>query len=187
MSRIGRRTIAIPSQVTVSQQGPTVAMEGPKGKAVVTVPQELSVSLKDNCLQVQRANDLKPVKALHGLYRALLANSIQGVSEGFRKELEVVGVGYRAEVKGKQLNLYVGFSHTVQLPIPEGITIETPKPTMIIVKGADRQLVGQIAANIKRIAPPEPYKGKGIRYVGQSIRRKAGKAATGAKGGKTAA
>lgn len=186
MSRIGRAPIVIPNQVKVVQQGATIAFEGPKGKASVTLPPTLSAAVAENRLQLQRANDLKPVKALHGLYRALLANSVHGVTEGFRKDLEVVGVGYRAEVKGKQLNVYAGFSHPVQLPIPEGLTIETPKPTSIVVKGSDKQQVGQFAANIRQVAPPEPYKGKGIKYAGEAIRRKAGKAATGAKGAKTA-
>jgi len=186
MSRIGRAPIAIPTQVKVAQTGATLAVEGPKGTSSVTLPQELSATVQDGTVQIQRANDEKHVKALHGLYRALVANSVRGVTDGFRKDLEVVGVGYRAEVKGASLNLYVGFSHPVAIPIPTGITIETPKPTNITVKGIDRQLVGQIAANIRRVAPPEPYKGKGIRYAGEAIRRKAGKAATGAKGGKAA-
>ncbi len=182
MSRIGRAPITVPTNVKVSQQGAKLALEGPKGKLSVTLPDVLTASTKDGKIVIARANDLKPVKAMHGLYRALTANMVKGVTDGFTKELEVVGVGYRAQVQGKQLSLTVGFSHPVLLPIPEGITIETPKPTTIIVKGADRQVVGQIAANIRRVAPPEPYKGKGIKYAGEVIRRKAGKAATGAKG-----
>ena len=182
MSRIGRMPIAIPERVKVAQQGAQIAMEGPNGKLALTLPAELSAAVQDGKIVVQRASDLKPVKALHGLYRALLANMARGVSEGFTKELEVVGIGYRAQVQGKELVLHVGFSHPVRMPIPEGITIQAPKPTTIIVKGVDRQLVGQVAANIRRVAPPEPYKGKGIKYVGEVIRRKAGKAATGAKG-----
>ncbi len=186
MSRIGRAPIAIPTQVKIAQTGATLAVEGPKGKSSVTLPQELSATIQDGKVQLQRANDEKHVKALHGLYRALLANSVRGVTDGFQKDLEIVGVGYRAEVKNNVLHLYVGFSHVVQMPIPMGITIETPKPTNITVKGIDRQLVGQVAANIRHVAPPEPYKGKGIKYAGEMIRRKAGKAATGAKGGKAA-
>jgi large subunit ribosomal protein L6 len=183
MSRIGRTPIAIPGGVKVAQQGTKLAVEGPKGKLALTVPAELSATIKDGVVTFARSTDLKSVKALHGLYRALAANMVKGVAEGFVKELEVVGVGYRAQVQGKNLSLSVGFSHPVVLPIPEGITIDAPKPTIIIVKGADKQLVGQVAANIRRVAPPEPYKGKGIKYAGEQIRRKAGKAATGAKGG----
>ena len=182
MSRLGRIPIAIPDRVKVAQQGAQVAVEGPNGKLSLTLPAELSASVQEGKLVVQRANELKPVKAMHGLYRALLANMLRGVSEGFTKELEMSGVGYRAQVQGQELSLHVGFSHPVKMPIPEGITIQTPKPTTLIVKGSDRQLVGQLAANIRRVAPPEPYKGKGIKYAGEQIRRKAGKAATGAKG-----
>ena len=167
----------------VRQDGSQLAFEGPKGKLSVALPQGLSASVQGSALLIQRASDLKQVKALHGLYRALAANAVRGITEGFSRELEVIGVGYRAQAKGNTLELYVGFSHLVQFPIPEGITVETPKQTVVIVKGIDRQLVGQVAANIRRIAPPEPYKGKGIRYAGEVIRRKAGKAATGAKSG----
>ena len=159
-----------------------MTVEGPKGKLTTTLPATLSASVKDGALLVQRANDLKMVKGLHGLHRALVANMVRGVSEGFVKELEIIGIGYRAQVQGKHLELFVGYSHPVKIPIPEGMTIETPKQTIVVVKGADKQLVGQVAANIRHVAPPEPYKGKGIRYLGESIRRKAGKAATGAKG-----
>ena len=182
MSRIGRIPIPIPDKVKLTQEGSTLSLEGPKGKFAMTLPQGLSVSIKDSHVLVQRASDDKQTKALHGLYRALLANAVRGVTEGFSKELEIVGVGYRAQLQGKQLTLHVGYSHPVVLPIPDGVTIETPKPTAIVVKGIDKQLVGHMAATIRRVARPEPYKGKGIRYVGESIRRKAGKAATGAKG-----
>ena len=183
MSRIGRNPVAIPEKVKVAQDGATILIEGPKGKLSTVVPSDLSISIKENQILVTRKGDLKPVKALHGLYRAWVANMVHGVTEGFSRELEVIGVGYRAQAQGKTLDLNVGFSHVVKFPIPDGITIETPKPTIIIVKGIDKQLVGQVAANIRRVAPPEPYKGKGIKYAGEVIRRKAGKAATGAKGG----
>ena len=186
MSRIGRSPIALPSSVNVKQEQAHLNFEGPKGKLSLTLPTPLSATLKDRQLQIQRSSEEKSVKALHGLYRALAANMVRGVSEGFSKELEVVGVGYRAQAQNKQLTLQVGFSHPVQVPIPEGITIETPKPTTILIKGSDKQVVGQLAATIRRIAPPEPYKGKGIKYAGEVIRRKAGKAATGAKGAKGA-
>ena len=181
MSRIGRIPVQIPERVKVAQSGQALSFEGPKGKLALTLPPVLSASVQEGHVQLQRSSDQKPVKALHGLYRALVANHVRGVAEGFNKELEVVGVGYRAQAQGKFLELHVGFSHPVKMAIPEGVTIETPKPTTIIVKGVDRHLVGQVAANIRRVAPPEPYKGKGIRYAGEVIRRKAGKAATGAK------
>ena len=130
-------------------------------------------------LKVARTGEESSDKAIHGLYRALIANMVQGVVSGFSKELEIVGVGYRAQLQGKQLSLSVGFSHPVVVPVPEGITVEVPKPTMVVVRGSDKQLVGQFAANLRGIAPPEPYKGKGIKYAGEVIRRKAGKAATG--------
>ena len=170
------------SGVNVAVSGSTVAFEGAKGKLSFTLPAELSAVVKDGTLQIQRANDLKATRALHGLYRALASNAVRGLTEGFSKELEISGVGYRAQAQGKQLNLYVGFSHPVTIEIPQGLTVEAPKPTTVIVKGVDRALVGQMAANIRAVATAEPYKGKGIRYVGEIIRRKAGKAATGAKG-----
>ena len=183
MSRIGRAPIAIPSGVAVTVSGSTVAFESSKGKLSITLSAELSATLAEGVLQMQRANDLKTTRALHGLSRALAANAIKGLTDGFSKELEISGVGYRAQAQGKQLSLYVGFSHPVIMEVPQTISVETPKPTTVIVKGVDRALVGQIAANIRAVSPAEPYKGKGIRYAGEIIRRKAGKAATGAKGG----
>ena len=179
MSRIGRAPVSIPSGVKVTQDGQRLLVEGPKGTLPITLPSELSVKITDQVLQVARGNEEQPVRALHGLYRALIANMVQGVVTGFSKELEIVGVGYRAQVQGKQLSLSVGFSHPVVVAIPEGLTVEAPKPTMLIVKGFDKHLVGQFAATLRRIAPPEPYKGKGIKYAGEVVRRKAGKAATG--------
>lgn len=183
MSRVGRVPITIPTQVKVNQQGATLLFEGPKGKLDLTVPTTLSATVEQGRVQFTRANDLKPVKALHGLYRALAANIVRGVTEGFQKDLEISGVGYRAEIKNKQLVIHAGYSHPVPLAIPQGLSVETPKPTQIVVKGIDKHLVGQFAATVRRVAPPEPYKGKGIKYAGEVIRRKAGKAATGAKGG----
>ena len=179
MSRIGRAPVAIPSGVNVKQDGARLLVEGPKGKLAITIPPAISVKLSGQQVEVARSSDEKAVKALHGLSRALIANMVSGVVTGFSKELEIVGVGYRAQLKGKQLELSVGFSHPVLVPIPEGITVEVPKPTNLVIKGFDKQLVGQFAANIRHIAPPEPYKGKGIKYAGEVIRRKAGKAATG--------
>ena len=179
MSRIGRAPIAIPSGVKVTQDGSALLIEGAKGRLSIALPSLITVRIAGQQLEVTRRGDESASRALHGLYRALIHNMVQGVVNGFSKELEISGVGYRAQLQGKQLSLSVGFSHPVLIPIPEGITVEIPKPTNILVKGFDKQLVGQFAANIRRIAPPEPYKGKGIKYAGETIRRKAGKAATG--------
>ena len=179
MSRIGRAPVTIPSGVKVTHEGQQVLVEGPKGKLSLAIPTPITISATDQVVTVQRMGEDKSVRALHGLCRALLANMVQGVTTGFQKELEVVGVGYRAQAQAKQLTLSVGFSHPVNIQVPEGLTVETPKPTQIIVKGVDKHLVGQFAATIRRVAPPEPYKGKGIKYVGEIVRRKAGKAATG--------
>ena len=179
MSRIGRAPVQVPAGVKARQEGSQVLIEGPKGKLSVSLPPTISVTLSAQEIQVKRASDEQADRALHGLYRALIANMVHGVVSGFSKELEISGVGYRALLKGKQLEVSVGFSHPVIVPIPEGITVEVPKPTSVVVKGYDKHLVGQFAANIRRIAPPEPYKGKGIKYAGEVIRRKAGKAATG--------
>ena len=178
-SRIGRAPVPIPSGAKVTQEGQRLAVEGPKGALSLDLPKAMSVRIANGALTVTPTREGEGVRALHGLYRALIANMVQGVVTGFSKELEIVGVGYRAQLQGKQLSMQVGFSHPVIVPIPQGITIEVPKPTTVIVKGADRQLVGQFTANLRRIAPPEPYKGKGIKYVDETIRRKAGKAATG--------
>lgn len=180
MSRIGRAPIAIPPGVKVSIQGNAVNMEGPKGKLSIVVPDSLKIKLEQQQLSVEVPSGDTLLKPMHGLYRALLNNMVQGVLAGFSKELEIVGVGYRAQMQGKQLSLSVGFSHPVLVDIPQGITVEVPKPTVVVIKGYDKQLVGQFAANLRRIAPPEPYKGKGIKYANEVIRRKAGKAATGA-------
>ena len=186
MSRIGRAPVALPSGVKTKQEGASLLVEGPKGTLSIALPPAINVSVEAQQLTVSRAGEEASDKAIHGLYRALIANMVQGVVSGFSKELEIVGVGYRAQLQGKQLSLSVGFSHPVVVPVPEGITVEVPKPTTVIVKGSDKQLVGQFAANLRRIAPPEPYKGKGIKYAGEVIRRKAGKAATGT-GAKAAA
>ncbi|PIQ84510.1 MAG: 50S ribosomal protein L6 [Candidatus Omnitrophica bacterium CG11_big_fil_rev_8_21_14_0_20_63_9] len=179
MSRIGRAPIAIPSGVKVTQQDSTVRVEGPKGKLSFTLPSPITIKLDGQQVKVE-CPEGSEAGALHGLSRALLANMVQGVTSGFSKEMEIVGVGYRAQLQGKQLALSVGLTHQVIMPIPEGLTVEVPKPTSVIVKGADKQQVGQFAATMRRAAPPEPYKGKGIKYAGEVIRRKAGKAATGA-------
>ena len=180
MSRIGRAPVVIPAGVTVKQEGASLRIEGAKGKLAIRLPAEIQAAVTEKEIQVKRSSDEPSQRALHGLYRALINNMVQGVLNGFSKELEISGVGYRAQLTGKQLSLSVGFSHPVVVAIPEGLTVEVPKPTIVIIKGYDKQLVGQFAANLRRIAPPEPYKGKGIKYAGEIIRRKAGKAATGA-------
>lgn len=179
MSRVGRAPIAIASGVNVQLEGQRVRVEGPKGKLSLDVPAGITPRIDGQQLRVESPGTSSSSKMLHGLYRALLANMVHGVASGFAKDLEIVGVGYRAQLQAKQLTLHVGFSHPVIVPIPEGITVEVPKPTSVVVKGCDKQLVGQFATNLRRIAPPEPYKGKGIKYAGEVIRRKAGKAATG--------
>jgi large subunit ribosomal protein L6 len=179
MSRIGRKPVAIPSGVSVTIGAAEVTVKGPKGALSLHVPEVCKVSQEGNTLVVARAGDEKSARAAHGTTRAHLNNMVKGVTAGFAKELEIVGVGYKAEVKGKMLTLTIGFSHAVEYPAPEGITIEAPEPTKIRVSGIDRQKVGQAAAEIRAFRAPEPYKGKGIKYVGEHIERKAGKAAVG--------
>jgi large subunit ribosomal protein L6 len=179
MSRIGKKPVAIPDNVTVTVDGSTVKVKGPKGELTRQFRPEMKIAQEDGRLLVGRPSDSKEHRALHGLTRALLANMILGVTQGYRKTLEIVGVGYRAEKKGEKLVLSVGYSHTVEYPQPKGITISTSSPTVVVVEGIDKQMVGQVAAEIRAVRPPEPYKGKGIRYQGEQVRRKAGK--TGAK------
>lgn len=181
MSRVGRKPILIPKGVTVAVEGQAVRVEGPKGKLSRVVPAALTVSLQDSRLLVQRSSDHRTVRALHGLTRALLANMVQGVTEGFEKKLEIVGIGYRAQLQGKALQLALGYSHPVIFPLPEGIQAEVDKQTSVTIRGADKELVGQTAAKLRALRKPDPYKGKGIRYVGEMIRRKVGKKAAAAK------
>jgi large subunit ribosomal protein L6 len=176
MSRIGRKPIPVPGGVTVTIDGTTVTVKGPKGTLTRTFRPEMTITQEDGRLLVARPSDDKSHRALHGLTRALLANMVLGVTEGFRRALDIVGVGYRAEKRGTVLVLNVGYSHQVQYPQPEGINITTPAPTTVVIEGIDKQLVGQVAAEIRSVRPPEPYKGKGIRYQGEQVRRKAGKA-----------
>jgi len=175
MSRIGKNPIEIPKAVKAKLEGNVVAIEGPKGKLTQKLHEHISVEIKENQIFVKRSSDSKFDKSLHGLSRTLIANMIKGVTEGFSKELEIQGVGYKGQAQGKELVLNLGFSHPINFSIPEGITIKTPKPTQIAIEGIDKQLVGETAAKIRRFYPPEPYKGKGIRYVGEYVRRKAGK------------
>jgi large subunit ribosomal protein L6 len=176
MSRIGNKPVAIPSGVTVTVDGNTVKVKGPKGELTQEFRSEVKVVVNDGKVTVERSGDEKSVKALHGLYRALIANMVQGVTGGYKKTLEIVGVGYKAEKKGKSLVLNVGYSHPVSYAEPAGITLSAPSPTVVVIEGTDKQKVGQVAAELRDVRPPEPYKGKGIRYQGEQVRRKAGKA-----------
>jgi large subunit ribosomal protein L6 len=175
MSRVGKKPVDIPNNVKVNLDGKTIKVEGPKGKLEERVHQRMNVEVKDNQVIVTRPSDNKLDKSLHGLTRSLIQNMMIGVTEGYKKELEIQGVGLRAQVQGKKLNLQLGFSHPVNYDIPQGITIVTPKPTQIEITGIDKQLVGEVAAEIRHYYKPEPYKGKGIRYKGEHVRRKAGK------------
>ena len=175
MSRIGRKPITIPSSVKVGVAQGTVSVEGPKGKLQLKVHPRMKVGLKDNALLVERPTDIRTDRALHGLTRSLLQNMVRGVTEGYSKTLEIEGVGYRAQVTGRKLVLSLGFSHPVEYQIPEGVDVKAPKQTQLVVSGSDRQKVGQVAADIRGFHEPEPYKGKGIHYTGEVIRRKQGK------------
>ena len=177
MSRIGKAPITVPSGVEVEIQGRQVAIKGPKGELDIEVPVDITVRQDGDEILVERSDDERRNRALHGLTRSLVNNMVLGVSEGFSKELEIVGVGYRAAAKGSALELQLGFSHPVNVEAPDGITFDVPEPTRIIVSGIDKQVVGQVAADIRSYRKPEPYKGKGVRYLGEHVARKAGKAA----------
>ena len=177
MSRIGRAPIPVPDGVNIKISGQHVTVTGPKGELEHTVVQPIAIEQAEGELRVTRPTDRGPHRALHGLTRTLVANMVQGVTDGFVKELELVGVGYRAALRGQALELAVGYSHPVSMEPPAGITFEVPVPTQIVVRGIDKQAVGQVAAQIREVRPPEPYKGKGIRYSGEQIRRKVGKRA----------
>ncbi len=179
MSRIGRMPIAVPAGVDVKIDGSTVTVKGPKGTLTRTVSSNITVTLDNGVITVTRPNDLKENRALHGLTRTLIANMVQGVNEGFKKELEINGIGYRAAKQGKDLVLNIGYSHDVIMPEKDGITVEVPAPNKIIISGPDKQKVGQFAAEVRGKRPPEPYKGKGIKYIDEVIRRKEGKAGKG--------
>lgn len=176
MSRVGRMPIDIPAGVNVNLDGHVITVKGPKGELTRTLHPDMKITVADNVITVERPSDEKEHRALHGLTRALVANMVTGVTEGFKKELEIVGVGYRAQMKGKKLALTLGFSHPLELDAPEGITVECPSATTIVVSGANNETVGEFAAKIRGYRLPEPYKGKGIRYAGERVRRKAGKA-----------
>lgn len=177
MSRIGKKPIPIPKGVNVEKANGVLKVSGPKGELSTKVHPRIEVEITTDSVLVKRKSDSRMDKALHGLWRSLINNMIIGVSQGYSKKLEIVGIGYRAELKGKALVLYLGYSHPIIFIPPDGIKLEVPQPTSIIVSGIDKQLVGQVAAKIRSFRPPEPYKGKGIRYEGEVIRMKAGKAA----------
>jgi large subunit ribosomal protein L6 len=175
MSRIGKKAVAIPSGVTVTLQGQTVTVKGPKGQLAWTVSDEIEVKQEGAELTFVPRNDTQRAKGMWGLSRTLIGNMVEGVTKGYEETLELVGVGYRAAMKGQALSMQLGFSHDVDIPPPAGIAFAVPKQTEVRVSGIDKQLVGEVAARIRRIRPPEPYKGKGVRYAGEKVRRKEGK------------
>jgi large subunit ribosomal protein L6 len=177
MSRIGRKPIPVPEAVTVELAPGRVAVKGPKGELTQSHSIDMAIEQGDGLITVQRPTDRGEHRALHGLTRSLIANMVEGVTDGFEKRLEIQGVGYRAQLKGKNLELALGYSHPVSIEAPDGIEFEVPQPTEIIIRGIDKQLVGQVAADIRKRRPPEPYKGKGIRYRGEHVLRKVGKRA----------
>ena len=176
MSRIGKLPIAVPKGVTVTVDGNTVRVKGPKGELTRTVARDMAVAVENDTVTVTRPSDDPTHKSLHGLTRTLVANMVEGVTRGYQKQLEISGVGYKAEVRPYGLQLSLGFSHQIQYKAPAGIKLTAPQPTQIFIDGADKEIVGQVAAEIRNLRPPEPYKGKGIKYQGEQVRRKAGKA-----------
>ena len=175
MSRIGNKAVAVPSGVTANVEGQTIKVKGPKGALQVVLDDDVTVKMDKGAISVDPRNDTKRARSLWGTSRTLVANLVTGVTKGYEERLEINGVGYRAAVQGKQLNLQLGFSHDINYAIPQGITIATPKPTEIVVSGTDKQQVGQVAAELRGYRPPEPYKGKGVKYAGEYIFRKEGK------------
>jgi large subunit ribosomal protein L6 len=179
MSRVGKKLISIPSGVTIEKKGLDVHVKGPKGALTERIPAEIGVEVDGGVIKFTRPDDRKGSRALHGLARALVANMVSGVSDLFVKELEIQGVGYRADMSGKKLKLLLGFSHPVEIDVPEGLAVSVDRNVIVKIEGIDRQQVGQFAADLRSIRPPEPYKGKGIRYVNEQVRRKVGKAGAG--------
>ncbi|MEH7072378.1 50S ribosomal protein L6 [Neobacillus drentensis] len=175
MSRVGKKPIVIPAGVTVTLNNNTVTVKGPKGELTRTFHSDITINVEENLVTITRPSDIKEHRALHGTTRAVLANMVEGVSTGFSRGLELIGVGYRAQKQGSKLVLNVGYSHPVEIEAEEGLEIEVPANTKIIIKGTDKERVGALAANIRGVRPPEPYKGKGIRYEGEFVRRKEGK------------
>jgi len=176
MSRIGKKPVPIPKGVTVTLDGSKITVKGPKGELSRSLPAAMLVSMKDNEVVVARPSDENEHKALHGLTRTLVANMVEGVTAGFSKQLEIIGVGYKAEQRPYGLQLSLGFSHPIEYRAPAGIKLTAPQPTQVTIEGANKEMVGQVAAEIRSFRPPEPYKGKGIKYAGEQVRRKAGKA-----------
>src|SRR3989442_7494220 len=177
MSRIGRQPVNIPQGVKVPIDGAAVRAEGPKGTLMQPVPAGLSAKLENNQLVISRSGDDRKIRALHGLMRSLVANMVSGVKDGFERKLEIVGIGYRAQTQGRNIQLALGFSHPVIFPLPDGVSVEIEKQTLITLRGADKAVLGQAAANLRDLRRPDPYKGKGIKYAGEVIRRKVGKKA----------
>jgi len=177
MSRIGKKLITLPQGVEVTVDNNTITVKGPKGSLTETFNDDLTIKLDNNELTVERPNETKFMKSIHGTTRALLNNMVVGVSDGFKKQLKMIGVGYRAQLQGKKLVILAGYSNPVEMEIPEGITVEVPKNTDITISGINKQLVGEFSANVRKVRPPEPYLGKGIRYVDEYVRRKEGKTA----------
>ena len=177
MSRIGRKPITLPDGVSVVVRPGLVTVDGPKGQLAQTVPARMKIEERDGEIVVERPTERGEDRALHGLTRSLIANMVEGVTNGFEKRLEIQGVGYRAALRGKDIELQVGYSHPVSIPAPDGIEFEVPVPTQIVVRGNSKQAVGEVAARIRKTRPPEPYKGKGIRYAGEYVQRKVGKRA----------
>ena len=175
MSRIGNKVVVLPQGVEVKQNGNEVTVKGPKGELTRTFSEDIKMNIEGNEVTFTRPNDSKEMKTIHGTTRAIFHNMVVGISEGFQKALELIGVGYRAQLQGSKLVLNVGYSHPVEITAPAGITFEVPSNTQVVVKGISKEAVGEIAANIRGVRPPEPYKGKGIRYVGEYVRRKEGK------------
>jgi len=177
VSRVGKKPIPIAKGVKIERSNGTVKVKGPKGELSVEVKPEITVTIKEEEIVLERPSDSRQHKSMHGLYRALIDSMVTGVTTGYQKKLEIVGVGYRAEMKGQKLSLQLGYSHPILFSLPPEITVEIPAPTQILISGIDKQLVGQVAAKIRSMRPAEPYKGKGIKYEGEYIRRKAGKTA----------
>jgi len=176
MSRIGKRPVELPKNVTAAIDGQKITVKGPKGELHRTLHPAMQIAMEEGRIVVRRPSDESEHKALHGLTRTLVANMVEGVAKGFQKQLEIVGVGYKAEQRPYGLQLALGFSHAVEYRAPQGIKLSAPQPTQVVIEGADKEMVGQVAAEIRGLRPPEPYKGKGIKYVGEHVRRKAGKA-----------
>lgn len=175
MSRIGNKVVVLPAGIEIKQDGNNITVKGPKGELTREFSSDIKMNIEGNEVTFTRPNDSKEMKTIHGTTRANFNNMVVGVSEGFQKALELIGVGYRAQVQGNKLTLNVGYSHPVEMTAPEGVTFEVPANTQVIVKGINKEVVGELAANIRGVRPPEPYKGKGIRYVGEFVRRKEGK------------